>query len=247
MSVSEKIKIIIPTKQKNNTFNSSSTYECLQSILVDSTVQKNLDINCIVQPIFENSRGLSDLYQDELNKNDADYMLFMHDDLEIHDHFLIKKLLKAHQTYDIVGLAGATSQNYNTNNPMVWHLCREKPEHSRGIVSHYIPKGFNGVSETHINSSYFGPTPGSVVVIDGLFMSFKVSALKDKGEVFDRNFTFHHYDMAMCINAIEKGLTIGVWPIYCLHYGLGEFANDKIWQKHAKEFKQKYGNKILRV
>ena len=72
--MSEKIKIIIPTKQKNNTFNSSNTYECLQSILVDSTVQKNLDINCIVQPIFENSRGLSDLYQDELNKNDVDYI-----------------------------------------------------------------------------------------------------------------------------------------------------------------------------
>lgn len=238
-SVSEKqnIKIIIPTKQEYNTFKKSNTYKCI------SEVAKN----CIIHPCCNNTTGLSELYQNVLNDSDNDIVLFMHDDLEIHDHYLVDKLLKAHQTYDIVGLAGATSQNYNTDKPMVWHLCREKPEHSRGIVSHYIPKGFNGVSETHINSAYFGPTPGSVVVIDGLFMSFKMSALKDKGEVFDRNFTFHHYDLAMCINAIEKGLTIGVWPIYCLHYGLGEFANDKIWQKHAIEFKQKYGNKILRV
>lgn len=245
MSVSETIKIIIPTKQKSDIFQSSSTYQCLQSILVDSTVQKNLNIGCSFQPICENSKGLSELYQDELNKNDADYMLFMHDDLEIHDHFLIKKLLKAHESFDIVGLAGATTQDYSKNVPMVWHLCREKPEHSRGIVGHYIPQGFNGVSETHINSAYFGPTPGPVVVIDGLFMSFKMSSLKGKGEIFNRNFTFHHYDMAMCVNAIDMNLKVGVWPIYALHYGLGEFANDSTWQRHANEFKQLYGQKKL--
>lgn len=245
--MARKLKIIIPTKQNKDQYNSSSTNECITSIIKDSTVQKDLDVNIIVQPILENKIGLSELYQNILNESNDDYVLFMHDDLEIHDHFLIKKLLKAHETYDVVGLAGATTQNYKSDKPMVWHLCREKPEHSRGIVGHYIPKGFNGVSETHINSAYFGPTPGPVVVIDGLFMSFKMSALKDKGEIFDRNFTFHHYDMGMCVNAVEKGLTIGVWPIYCLHYGLGEFAHDTVWQKHAREFKEKHGNKILRV
>lgn len=245
--MARKLKIIIPTKQNKDQYNSSSTNECITSVIKDSTVQKDLDVNITVQPILENKTGLSELYQNILNESNDDYVLFMHDDLEIHDHFLIKKLLKAHETYDVVGLAGATTQNYKSDKPMVWHLCREKPEHSRGIVGHYIPKGFNGVSETHINSAYFGPTPGPVVVIDGLFMSFKMSALKDKGEIFDRNFTFHHYDMGMCVNAVEKGLTIGVWPIYCLHYGLGEFAHDTVWQKHAREFKEKHGNKILRV
>ena len=245
--MARKLKIIIPTKQNKDQYNSSSTNECITSIIKDSTVQKDLDVNITVQPILENKTGLSELYQNILNESNDDYVLFMHDDLEVHDHFLIKKLLKAHETYDVVGLAGATTQNYKSDKPMVWHLCREKPEDSRGIVGHYIPKGFNGVSETHINSAYFGPTPGPVVVIDGLFMSFKMSALKDKGEIFDRNFTFHHYDMGMCVNAIEKGLTIGVWPIYCLHYGLGEFAHDTVWQKHAREFKEKHGNKILRV
>jgi len=245
--MARKLKIIIPTKQNKDQYNSSSTNECITSIIKDSTVQKDLDVNITVQPILENKIGLSELYQNILNESNDDYVLFMHDDLEVHDHFLIKKLLKAHETYDVVGLAGATTQNYKSDKPMVWHLCREKPEDSRGIVGHYIPKGFNGVSETHINSAYFGPTPGPVVVIDGLFMSFKMSALKDKGEIFDRNFTFHHYDMGMCVNAIEKGLTIGVWPIYCLHYGLGEFAHDTVWQKHSREFKEKHGNKILRV
>lgn len=245
--MAKNIKIIIPTKQSKEEFAQSQCYQCLESLLVNSAyIQKN-DLNIVFRPYTSNSTGLSDLYQDELNKEDCDYCVFMHDDLEIHDHFFFKKLLKAHESYDVVGLAGATTQNYNTNNPMVWHLCREKPEHSRGIVNHFIPKGFNGVQQTHINSAYFGPTPDRVVVIDGLFMSFKMSSLKNKGEVFDRQFTFHHYDLGMCCNAYDKGLSLGVWPIFVIHHGLGEFAHDKTWQKHAVEFKQKYGNKIMKV
>lgn len=245
--MARKLKIIIPTKQNKDQYNSSSTNECLTSVIKDSTVQKDLDINITIQPILENKTGLSELYQNILNDSNDDYVLFMHDDLEIHDHFLIKKLLKAHENFDIVGLAGATTQDYSKNVPMVWHLCREKPEHSRGIVGHYIPQGFNGVSETHINSAYFGPTPGPVVVIDGLFMSFKMSSLKDKGEIFDRNFTFHHYDLAAACRAYTKRLSMGVWPIFVIHHGLGEFANDSTWQRHANEFKKQYGNMKLSV
>ena len=246
--MARKFKIIIPTQKNKSEYNNSSTCECLESICVDSTVQKNLDVNVTVQPILENKTGLSELYQNVLNESENyDYVLFMHDDLEIHDHFLFKKLLKAHEQYDIVGLAGATTQDYTKDVPMVWHLCREKPEHSRGIVSHYIPKGFNSVSETHINSAYFGPTPGPVVVIDGLFMSFKMSSLKGKGVVFNRNFTFHHYDMGLSCNAYIKGLTMGVWPIFVIHHGLGEYANDPIWHKTAKLFKQKYGHLKMEV
>jgi GT2 family glycosyltransferase len=241
------IKITVPTKQTKEQFSSSQCYKCLQSLIHSKINVKNDDVNIILRPFTENSQGLSELYQDELNKNDCDYAIFMHDDLEIHDHFFFDKLIKAHEFYDVVGLAGSTSQNYNTNNPMVWHLCREKPEHSRGIVNHYIPKGFNGVEQNHINSAYFGQTPSPVVVIDGLFMSFKMSSLTDKQEIFDRQFTFHHYDMGMCCKAFDLGLKIGVWPIFVIHHGLGEFANDKTWQKHAQEFKEKYGNRIMRI
>lgn len=237
MNAESNIEIIIPTTQKYDSFKNSNTYKCIKSVAE----------NCKIHPICENSTGLSELYQNVLNESDNDIVLFMHDDLEIHDHFLVDKLIKAHEIYDIVGLAGSTTQNYNTNAPMVWHLCREKPEHSRGIVNHYIPKGFNNVEETHINSAYFGPTPSRVCVIDGLFMSFKMSSLKNKGEVFDREFTFHHYDLGLSCNAYDKGLSMGVWPIFTIHHGLGEFSNDPTWHNMAKKFKQKYGNKRLIV
>jgi GT2 family glycosyltransferase len=202
--------------------------------------------------VSHNKTGLSELYQHYLEDTLADYITFIHDDLEIHDMFFFEKLISAHQTYDIVGLAGATSQDYSnitvqngSELPLVWHLRKTKPEHGRGIVSHVIPKGFNNAEKAHINSAYFGPTPDEVVVIDGLFMSFKRESMtKDEKvlQLFDPKYSFHFYDMAMCVNAKRCNLKIGTWPIYCLHHGLGEFANDSTWIRLSKDFKHQFNN-----
>jgi GT2 family glycosyltransferase len=227
-------------------YRNSHFFECIDKLENDNSEQYDVSIELFC----ENKTSLSELYQNCLNKSSKyDYVIFMHDDLEIHDQFFFEKLIKAHEQYDIVGLAGATSQDYSTiimpsgqELPLVWHLRKTKPEHGRGIVSHTIPKGFNGCEFSHINSAYFGPTPCRVAVIDGLFMSFKMESLKEKDEVFDRDFTFHHYDMGMAVRANIMSLTMGVYPIFCIHHGLGEYANDKTWHLMAEKFKQKYSN-----
>lgn len=233
--------ILIPTMKTVEEYKATQFYKCISSIIGTDDHVINMHIKA------ENKMGLSELYQQHLSSSTADYVVFMHDDVEVHDHFIFDKLIKAHEQYDIVGLAGATTQDYSNlvNNtgqeiPLVWHLRRNKAEHSRGIVNHYIPQGFNGVGKTHINSAYFGPTPDEVCVIDGLFMSMKTSSLEGKGDIFDKDFTFHFYDMAMCVKAKRMGLTIGVWPIMVIHHGLGEFANDPTWHKLSKMFKEKY-------
>ena len=227
--MSSKFKIVIPTKQNVEDYKQSTPYKHLESL------QKIWDIDnhsVQIDIIGNNTTGLSELYQEILdNSHNYDYVLFMHDDLEIHDHFLCAKLIAAHKSYDIVGLAGAQSQDYTLNVPLVWHLCKKHPGHGRGIVSHVIPKGFQNTSETYVNSAFFGPTPGKVAVIDGLFMSFKMSSVKNSPILFNSKYTFHYYDMAMCVNANDCGLEVGVWPIYCVHYGLGEFDNDALFVK----------------
>jgi GT2 family glycosyltransferase len=240
--MSIKFEIIIPTKQNLEQYNNSIFSKRLQSIIVDSTVQADLDFSCSAKPVLENTTSLSDVYQDVLDNTEADYVILMHDDLEIHDHFLFKKLLAAHEQFDIVGLAGATSQNYNTDKPLAWHICMKKQTDGRGFVSHNIPKGTGGYPESYINSAYFGPTPSPVVFIDGLFMSFKVSSLKKGVDVFDREFTFHHYDLALACKAYEQNLKIGVWPIFAIHHSMGEFIDNENWQENAKRFKKKYGH-----
>lgn len=241
------IDIVVPTMKTEESYFDTSSGKCLRLISDIYENRGDISIKNIIKA--ENRTGLSELFQDHLNTTRADYVLFIHDDLEIHDQLLVEKLLLAHKTYNIVGLAGATSQDYsnivNTTGhelPLVWHLRKMKPEDARGIVAHTIPKGFNGVEFSHVNSAYFGPTPSPVVVIDGLFMSFDMGSLHGKDEVFDRSFSFHHYDMGMCLRANGMSLTIGVHPIFTVHHGLGEYANDPTWHKMAELFRNKYGN-----
>lgn len=237
-------EVVIPTKLNKSDFEKTQTFKCINSICKTSMAEdRNI---CLQKTYYENKTGLSELYGNHLKQTDADYVLFMHDDVEVHDHFIFKKLLKAHETYDIVGLAGATSQNYNTTKPLAWHICKDNNSDGRGIVSHFIPKGVTSHNADHFNSTYFGPTPSPVVVIDGLFMSFKTSSAKNL-ELFDKDFTFHFYDMATCANAKMKNLNIGVWPIFVIHYGLGEFRGDHVWEDHQNKFRNKFNNYKIKV
>lgn len=244
------IIVSIATMKTKDALEATNTYKCLVDI--KDSFESRTGNSVTLNPVFENRVGLSELYQNILNEHSTtyDYCLFIHDDLEIHDYLVFDKLIEAHNNFDIVGIAGSTSQDYTdivnpSGNlvPLVWHLRKKTPADGRGFVSHFVPKGsIMGNSVTHINSSYFGPTPCEVVVIDGLFLSFKTSSLKDKDEVFDRDFTFHFYDLGMCLRAKKMSLSIGVWPIYALHYGLGEYAGDPTWHKMAQIFRDRYNH-----
>lgn len=233
------IRVVIPTTKLLKDFEKTVSFFCIDSSISFAN-KTSKDQKIILDIVSENKIGLSELYQSKLDSSSEDYILFMHDDLEIHDKFLFEKLLKAHELYDVVGLAGATSQNYNKNVPPVWHLSAESPQDARGMVCHYIPKNFAGAQESHVNSVYFGPTPAEVVVIDGLFMSFKNSALKNKPAIFNKTFSFHFYDLAACYNAKINDLKIGVFPIFCIHHGLGDYNNDPLWHELSVKFKQHY-------
>jgi GT2 family glycosyltransferase len=236
--------IVVPTTKTVDDFQKSSTHACLNKL---KTISENSNYQIILDVIDQNKKGLTEIMEDRLhNSIRSDYIIFIHDDLEIHDSFIFEKLVLAHQKYDIVGIAGATSQDYSKQGiPPVWHLSRTTAEDSRGIVSHYIPKGFANAPESHVNSVFFGPTPAEVVVIDGLFMSFKKSSFKNKKLEFDKDFSFHFYDMNLCISAVENNLKIGVYPIFCIHYGLGEYHSDPLWHSLAQKFMNKHSGKKI--
>ena len=234
-----RIRIIVPTQLLEEEYRNTNYYKALIRVCHSSQSVHE----CHITILENNSIGLSQLYNDYLRlytspQNATDIIVFMHDDLEIHDAYFVEKLVKAHQSYDIVGLAGATSQDYSGNTP-AWHLCLKQPRDGRGFVSHYIP------NPGYYNSAFFGPTPAQVLLIDGLFMSFnlqKLDKLFDEGrELFDPEFSFHFYDMAMCVNAHGYGISVGVWPIFAIHSGLGDFNADPLWHKLAVKFKEKYG------
>jgi GT2 family glycosyltransferase len=217
--------VIVPTEKSEKEYFDSVSGQCLQKL--QRSDEFDIDI------VAHNKEGLSSLYNrkmkyrsEDVNIYDDNIITFIHDDLEIHDAFFLAKLKKAHENFDIVGLAGAKDQQYQGHQAL-WHVAGKR-DRLGGFVSHYFPQGY-------YNSTYFGPTPSQVVVIDGLFMSFKQPCF----DIFNENFNWHHYDMAMCIEANKRALKIGVWPIFAIHHGLGEFNNPE-WEKSNKLFLNTY-------
>ena len=232
-------EIVIPTTLTREEFDKTGAAICIRDIC-NIYKSKTSGIKVTLNILFENREGLSSVYAQRLQTTKADYVICMHDDFEVHDFFMFRKLIKAHEIYDIVGLAGASSQDYsNPESPPVWHRSCGRNE-GRGIVGHYIPAEMGGFGYPYVNSVEFGPTPAPVVVIDGLFMSFRMDKVRPQLPIFDPQFTFHFYDLAAACNATRKGLTLGVWPIYGVHHGLGEYAHDETWQKLAVEFRAKH-------
>lgn len=230
------MRIVVPTQKTEEEYKKGQSYRCLSEIQKRSIANGD---EFIISVMPENAKGLPELYnsvleQDAKSNRSDDILVFLHDDVELHDMFFHEKLLTAHQQYDIVGLAGAATQKYDRDVPSVWHLSMDKPADGRGIVNHFIPH--NG---GYVNSVFFGPTPASVAVIDGLMISVKRRVLEEKQLFFDETFSFHHYDISFCIRAFKADAKIGVWPIFVVHHGLGEFDTED-WKKSDRLFKRTY-------
>jgi len=73
-----------------------------------------------------------------------------------------------------------------------------------------------------------------------LFISCKVKDLVEKDLYFDEEFGFHFYDIAFCLRANEKKVTVGVLPINVVHHGLGDSMLTPEWEQANIKFKETY-------
>ena len=186
--------------------------------------------------VYDNKSGLPSVYNTyitEKNSKKYDYILFIHDDVYVDDLKIRGKLYQAHKQYDIIGLAGCLKPVIKK--PALWHLMADR-SNWRGYVAHNHKDDF-----TAINMTAFGPTPSRVVLIDGLFISIDLKkALKSEWS-FDDKFKFHHYDLACCLSANKKKMTVGVTPINVIHSspGLSNY-HDLDFQSSEKIFLENY-------
>ena len=162
----------------------------------------------------DNTAGLSVTYNTFLDQHpEYECVIFAHDDIFIDDLLLLDKLDAAFNDYDIIGLAGGSSPVLAP--PILWHLMCPRNTHA-GCVAHFANE-----QATQIFHTAFGPTPARVALIDGLFMAVKVPLINKVGWRFNPEFTYHHYDIAGCIDANNKKLKIGVIPINVIHASPG--------------------------
>jgi protein O-GlcNAc transferase len=200
----------------------SQTYEFFR----DNELQEGANYRVF----YENKLPLSLHYNKFLQRDDNKIIVFIHDDIRMGYKYstLCNELNKAHQRFDVVGLAGATKIAFTT--PTLWHIMARGMS---GSVGHTI----NGLTQM----SNYGPSPASCVVVDGLFMSVNPKYIVGAGVKFDERFAFHHYDLDFCIQVREAGLSVGTWPIWVTHMSPGlSSLEQNDWKRSNEIFCKKY-------
>ena len=221
------ILIISSTRQEIGAHESLELYKSISKLPKNNYI---LNITC------NNKKGMPEIYNEALkqvNEKDHDIILFCHDDVYIDDLKLQEKLYKAINYFDIIGLAG--TNNVKIRQPVLWHLMSTKEQWS-GAVQHPTDK-----TQTHIHTTSFGPYPKRCLVLDGLFLAINIKKIKNSNWLFNENYTFHHYDIASCLDANKKKLKMGTWPIYVIHKSPGLLdTNDHTWKESEKKFLKEY-------
>lgn len=184
---------------------------------------------------YENSTGLSELYNACIEADDSeDILVFIHDDVWIDDFFFADRILAGLDTYDVIGVVGNRRRVPGqpgwafTDDQFTWDK-----EYLSGSLAHG-PTPFCLVS-------VYGPTPAECELLDGVFLAARKSVLRKNGVLFDPRFDFHFYDVDFCRSARQHGLHLGTWPI-CLTHKSGGTTNSPAWQEKLALYREKWGS-----
>jgi hypothetical protein len=198
-------------------------------------IHKSIEKLCSLYPnnLFDfkictnNSKGLSEVYNSYLDKEEynKDILLFVHDDVEIVDTFLVETLNNS--PYAVTGLAGC--KKIDLDKPPAWHLMAEKQDWV-GEVKHK--------KDDIIWTSVFGQTKSRALLIDGLFIAIDVEKIKQTK--FNESYKFHHYDLAFCLECNKQKVTVGVMPISVIHHGMGDSMLTEEWSESSEKFQKEY-------
>ncbi len=225
-------KLIIATQHKNSS--DTIIYNSIQKL-------KKLYPNQIYYKFYlENVKGLSELYQSELDKESkkqkVDYLIFVHDDVEILDMNFLEKLEAGFRFNDVIGLAGATKIDFDVNlthtDLMAWH--KTDRQNLRGSVAHAYK--FD-LTQTYFNT--FGPcgSETTIAILDGLFIGIKLETCANK-HLFDSQFKFHFYDFSFSLQCHLQELRIICSDIIVYHHSHGDGLISEEYKQIQKQFKE---------
>ena len=222
----------------NRHFVSASAGNIIDSKLYQSLA--NLDEWYIPHFYSNNKESLASVYNKAIAEiienrsenintlNDKDIITFVHDDVEIEDINLFKKLEAGLQKYNIVGLAG--TKQFELKFPPVWNNTDYK--NYTGAVAH--------TKDGEIWMTSFGKF-GKALILDGLFLSIELDTIKKYDLSFDENISnFHFYDIDFCLSAHNKKVTMGTIPIWVTHNSIGDWTKSNDWKVGAEKFMQKW-------
>jgi GT2 family glycosyltransferase len=163
-------------------------------------------------------------------------LLFVHDDVYIHDNFVRYRLNEAIARFDVIGLAGNKTPDFRQPS---WALKFDE----EGSYAGWQDKGNLSGAVSHTPDggavSFYGEMPAACELLDGLFLAVNTEKLVQVGAKFDPQFQFHFYDLDFCRACRQKGLSLGTWPIAVTHASGGSFGSPQ-WQGSRLLYKEKW-------
>jgi protein O-GlcNAc transferase len=183
---------------------------------------------------YENTRGLSEVFNEAIDRADLDTTLvFIHDDVWIDEANFTDVIAQGLERFDIIGVAG--NKRRIPNQP-AWafvdiQFTWDGKENLSGQIAH--SKNAFGAVE------FFGDAPAACELLDGVFLAAKKSSLDKNAVRFDKQFDFHFYDLDFCRTAKQAGLTLGTWLVGLTHQSAGNFGTQH-WVEKFKSYLNKW-------
>ena len=213
------IRVICATREDRDGFFSSTALGRSLSLHRPDAVEVRL--------FPRNTQGLPTIYNTAIAESARAQvvMLFVHDDIHLCDFHWADNLRAALGRFDIVGLAG--NRRRLPRQPGWGHIDEKFRRDNRGNLSGTVAHG-SGFPADSVD--VFGPSSQRVALLDGLFLAVRSETLQAKSLRFDERFDFHFYDLDLCRQADQAGLTMGTWPISVVHESKGGYTSDG-WQR----------------
>ena len=225
-----RLRIVSATRESRDTFKRTRLLgTSMHRLLFDARITSS--ISC------HNALGLPTVYNRAIKEaDDDDALLFVHDDVFIHDFNLAHRIEEALAAFDVVGLAGNINPSANHVGWAMWrdqgnNLKLEEGRLLSGIVGHFTAGG-------EVICQY-GPVPQRCELLDGCFLAAPARLLRERGIWFDERFQFHFYDLDFCRTCLLKGLRLGTWPIAVTHGSGGAYGSPQ-WEAALKIYQEKW-------
>ena len=188
--------------------------------------------------VFENTRGLAEVYDERLRSSDsAELLAFVQDDVWIDDFFAAERLVQALQVYSVVGVAG--NQRCSPTH-VSWDCVNENLERDQAqYLSGHIAYGEGPLGPI----THYGSAPKDCELLDGVLLAVRKSALLAAGVSFDRRFASHFYELDFCRAARAAGLRLGTWPITLTRRSVDADVGSNAWQEGLRLYRQKHGQR----
>ena len=189
----------------------------------DKFMMQKTDFPCESVFVGNNRDNIGKVYNRFLNeskdKNDCDYLVFMHSDVVLDANHLIEHISECGDKYDVMGLCGCSKISVSQH-PLNWFCgSRGLNNYRWGCVTH----GELNNSTSFFNSHSPDVTDHEVACIDGLCIIFGRRAIEDDTLRFDERLRFNCYDTDISFKCVLwKKARLGVLVEKDLqHYSVG--------------------------